>query len=280
MGTRYFASKLVSQNYAIYRPSYPDSVFALCIDFLNNGATNEANKFPFAIDVGCGTGHQSTAPLAKYFDSVLGVDISEEQIAEAKKSKHPENVSFKVSAGEALPVENETVSLLQVAAAAHWMDLAKFFREADRVLTPGGVIALYSYAGLAQASSHPKSAEVNPILKEIADRPEERGFFASGNYMVRRRYTDECFQIPYSDKTRIDNIPHPITKTVEDYINFCKTSSPFRRMEEAEPDLTKQWMEGATFRLLNALETTDMSSEFTFYLQVHMLLGHKPHQPK
>ncbi|XP_067950695.1 putative methyltransferase DDB_G0268948 isoform X2 [Watersipora subatra] len=253
MGTRYFADKQGAQNYAIYRPSYPDSVFASCINFLKNGATNEVNKFPFAVDVGCGTGHQSTVPLAKYFDSVLGIDISKEQISEAKKSKHPENVDFKVSAGEALPVENETVSLLQVAAAAHWMDLAKFYKEADRVLTPGGVVALYSYAGAAQTSNHPKSAEIDPILKEIAERPVERGFFVPGNDMVRRRYTDECFQIPYSDKTR---------------------------MEEAEPDLTKQWMEDATSRLLNALETTDMSSQFTYYLEVHMLLGRKPHQPK
>ncbi|XP_067950694.1 putative methyltransferase DDB_G0268948 isoform X1 [Watersipora subatra] len=280
MGTRYFADKQGAQNYAIYRPSYPDSVFASCINFLKNGATNEVNKFPFAVDVGCGTGHQSTVPLAKYFDSVLGIDISKEQISEAKKSKHPENVDFKVSAGEALPVENETVSLLQVAAAAHWMDLAKFYKEADRVLTPGGVVALYSYAGAAQTSNHPKSAEIDPILKEIAERPVERGFFVPGNDMVRRRYTDECFQIPYSDKTRIDNIPHPITNTVEDYIKFCKTLSQFRRMEEAEPDLTKQWMEDATSRLLNALETTDMSSQFTYYLEVHMLLGRKPHQPK
>ncbi|XP_067951057.1 putative methyltransferase DDB_G0268948 [Watersipora subatra] len=277
MGTRYFAGKLVAQNYAIYRPSYPDSVFALCIDFLKNGISNEANKFPLAVDVGCGTGHQSTVPLAKYFDSVLGVDIGEKQIAEAKKSKHPENVAFQVSAGEALPVENETVSLLQVAAAAHWMDIVQFYKEADRVLTPGGVVALFSYASAPETSNHPKSAEIDPILKEIANRPEERGCFVSGNYMVRRRYADECFQIPYADKTRIDNIIHPITNTVEDYIKFCKTLSPIRKMEEAEPDLTKQWMEDATARLLNALETTDMSSKFTYNLEVHMLLGRKPH---
>ncbi|XP_067950227.1 putative methyltransferase DDB_G0268948 [Watersipora subatra] len=242
--------------------------------------SNEVIKFPFAVDVGCGTGHQSTVPLAKYFDSVLGVDISEEQIAEANKSKHPENVNFKVAAGEALPVENETVSLLQAAAAAHWMDLAQFYKEADRVLTPGGVVTLYCNAGPAQALNHPKSTEVDPILKEIYERPLERGFCPPANDLVRRRYTDECFQIPYSDKTRIDNIPHPITNTVEGYVKFCKTLSSFRKMEQAEPDLTEQWIEDATSRLLNALETTDMSSELVVYFQVHMLLGRKPHQPK
>ena len=38
-----------------------------------------------AVDVGCGTG-QATLALADHFDSVLGVDISENQISEARKS--------------------------------------------------------------------------------------------------------------------------------------------------------------------------------------------------
>ncbi|XP_067950226.1 putative methyltransferase DDB_G0268948 [Watersipora subatra] len=277
---RYFEDKLVAQNYAIYRPPYPDSVFIASVNFLNSNATNEANKFPFAVDVGCGTGHQSTVPLAKYFDSVLGVDISKEQISEAEKSKHPENVNFKVSAGESLPVEDETVSLLQAATAAHWMNLDKFYKEADRVLTPGGVIALFSYSSGFQTLDHHHSAEINAILEEMEDRPYKRGFYAAGNCKLKRRYTDNCFLIPYTDTVRLNNIPQPVTATVEGFLGFYSNQSPFRRMKEAEPDLTAKWMEDVTTRLLNTLETTGMSSEFTYNLEVHMLLGRKPHQPK
>ena len=38
-----------------------------------------------AVDVGCGTG-QATLALADHFERVLGVDISENQISEARKS--------------------------------------------------------------------------------------------------------------------------------------------------------------------------------------------------
>ena len=39
-----------------------------------------------SIDIGCGTGSY-TAALAEYFDFVLGVDISDEMIAYARKRK-------------------------------------------------------------------------------------------------------------------------------------------------------------------------------------------------
>ena len=43
-----------------------------------------------AVDVGCGTGN-NTRPLAVYFDHVIGVDVSETQISEAKRAKVEEN---------------------------------------------------------------------------------------------------------------------------------------------------------------------------------------------
>ena len=38
-----------------------------------------------------------------------------------------------------------TASLVTVAQAAHWFDLDAFYREVDRVLKPGGVVALWCY---------------------------------------------------------------------------------------------------------------------------------------
>ena len=47
-----------------------------------------------AVDIGCGTG-QSTRPLAPYFENVLGFDISEAQVENAKKEDTPENVEYR-----------------------------------------------------------------------------------------------------------------------------------------------------------------------------------------
>ena len=46
-----------------------------------------------AIDVGCGTGI-STKLMAKYFDRIIGVDVSEAQISEAINNNQYDNVEF------------------------------------------------------------------------------------------------------------------------------------------------------------------------------------------
>ena len=47
-----------------------------------------------AVDIGCGTG-QSTRPLAPYFEKVLGFDISEAQLENAKREETPDNVEYR-----------------------------------------------------------------------------------------------------------------------------------------------------------------------------------------
>ena len=47
-----------------------------------------------AVDIGCGTG-QSTRPLSPYFENVLGFDISEAQLENAKKEETPNNVEYR-----------------------------------------------------------------------------------------------------------------------------------------------------------------------------------------
>jgi SAM-dependent methyltransferase len=52
-----------------------------------------------------------------------------------------------VALAENSGLENESVDLITVATALHWFDQQKFYAEADRVLKPGGILAVWSYAG-------------------------------------------------------------------------------------------------------------------------------------
>ena len=42
---------------------------------------------------------------------------------------------------------SSSADLVSVSTAAHWFDLPRFLREVDRVLAPGGVLAMYGYCG-------------------------------------------------------------------------------------------------------------------------------------
>jgi len=77
-----------------------------------------------------------------------------------------QNNIFRVSPAESLPVEDNSVTLIQAAAALHWLNYEKFYRECDRVLVPGGVIAAFSYT-LNIHFDHPMAAEIAEVFLEV-----------------------------------------------------------------------------------------------------------------
>lgn len=124
--------------YAQFRPSYPAS--------LASELAQLAPSTDLAVDTGCGNG-QFTTTLGAAFDQVIGLDPSEEQIANA--APHP-RVAYQQAPAEALPasIRNDSVSLVSAAQAAHWFDLPAFYAEARRIAAPGAVLALICYGVL------------------------------------------------------------------------------------------------------------------------------------
>lgn len=120
-------------EYAAHRPSYPDELPGLLAGLPRHPR--------LAVDVGCGTG-QLSAPLAQHFQRVIGVDVSESQIAAA--TAHP-RVEYQVGAAESLSTE-APVDLFTVAQAAHWIDdLDAFYQRVRALGAEGSAIALISY---------------------------------------------------------------------------------------------------------------------------------------
>ncbi|KAK3603291.1 hypothetical protein CHS0354_007620 [Potamilus streckersoni] len=143
MAHRYFEKSSHTEAYALYRPTYPESVYDAILKYCYESSGLREAELELAVDVGCGSG-QSTLPLGKYFKKVIGVDISQEQIKHAPQNIS--NISFQVGQSEDLNfLKNDTVDLITVAQALHWMDLDKFYPEVERTLKPGGVFVAYGY---------------------------------------------------------------------------------------------------------------------------------------
>jgi SAM-dependent methyltransferase len=122
--------------YARFRPEYPRQLAA----FLASAAPD----CRLAVDVGCGNG-QLTQLLAPYFEKVVGLDPSADQIANAVPN---ERIDYRCAPAEQLPVPDASASLITAAQAAHWFDLPAFYREVRRIAVPGAVLALVSYGVL------------------------------------------------------------------------------------------------------------------------------------
>lgn len=123
----------VASRYADFRPHYPAELF----DYLATLVPRDAVVW----DCAAGNG-QATRGLAERFARVVATDASAEQIASAPVL---DNAEFRVALAEDSGLPDGPVGLVTVAQAVHWFDLPRFYAEVNRVLVPGGVLAVWAY---------------------------------------------------------------------------------------------------------------------------------------
>lgn len=81
---------------------------------------------------------------------------------------HPsDRCDLRQSTAEKLPVPVGEVDLVTAMTAAHWFDRPKFLVEADRVLRPGGCLALLSYTLDMELEYGHVTKTLNDICKEV-----------------------------------------------------------------------------------------------------------------
>lgn len=167
----YFSGE--SESYARHRPRYPPALF----DYL----ATLTDDHELAWDVGTGSG-QAAVGLAAHFGVVIATDASDSQLAAAVP--HP-RVSYRLARAHQSGLTDRSVSMITVAQALHWFDQPPFFREAGRVLRPGGLLAIWGYGDLTM---EPELEEVvNRLSKETVGPwwTEERRMVDEGYASVR-----------------------------------------------------------------------------------------------
>lgn len=136
-------SQNILQNNTKFRPGPPEELVKKIQDYLGESL---APPYETALDMGCGSG-RSTTGLAPHFKNVVGFDNREDPLNYAKKSSHDGNynIIFRKGSAERIQSLDSSVSLVCAGQCAHWFSLPKFYSEASRVLTPGGILAVYGY---------------------------------------------------------------------------------------------------------------------------------------
>jgi len=99
-----------------------------------------------AVEIGPGIG-RICAALAEHFDRVVGIDVSEEMVTKARGYVTDPKVTFLVGNGVTLaPLEDASVDFVtSFTVLQHLPDtdlVLGYFREAARILRPGGVMAI------------------------------------------------------------------------------------------------------------------------------------------
>lgn len=130
----YFAPESAAERYARGRPFFHALVVGRVCEFLSL-----ARPVGRALDVGCGTGLSSVA-LKQIAARVVGADASSAMLARAPRE---EGIAYVLARAEALPFGAGAFDLLTLSQVFHWLDAARFFAEARRVLRAGGFVVAY-----------------------------------------------------------------------------------------------------------------------------------------
>jgi ubiquinone/menaquinone biosynthesis C-methylase UbiE len=111
------------------RPSYPDEA----VDWLLPAGAHTV------LDLGAGTGKLTRAQVARGLE-VIAVEPIDEMRASLEATL-PEVQALKGTA-EDIPLPDQSVDVITVAQAWHWVDVELATAEAARVLKPGGTLGL------------------------------------------------------------------------------------------------------------------------------------------
>lgn len=272
MAFRLFEGKEHASIYHKYRFTPPHKLKDIIIQYLG---IKKGTPHVLAVDVGCGTG-QSSRLLAPYFTHVVGIDISECQLEEARGVPGYPNVTYSKGTAEELPFPDASVDLLTAASAAHWFDQSKFLAEAQRVLKPGGCIALLGFSDLNTKFCYQDCGEK---LFQIYDEVKKVLLpYTSHQVAVADGKLEELYSaIPFPDKERIENFKSKTFISVRNLLGFIESFSMFQAFKKKDQKSAEDLLLNTQKRFLEEMGVTSPDTEIEQELEYFCALATKPH---
>lgn len=222
----YFSRQAVVYRQA--RPGYPEALYNWLASLVS----------PDAVVWDCATGNgQAALSLARYFPRVIATDASEQQIHNAVEH---ERIDYRVATAEQSGLPDASVDLLTAATAAHWFHHEAFYKEAERVLKPGGIIALWTY----------HSTRIAPDIDSVVSHYEHsvlKGYWAKEIGHVVSRYATLPFPFPTIDTPTFQSSAE---WTAEQLVGFFMSWSAtqhfiatqgYNPLDTVIPDLLRAW---------------------------------------
>lgn len=234
-------------RYRDERPQYPSEFFELLRDYAEG-------PLKLTVDFACGTG-QATIALARISEKVMGVDASAVMIKEANNVNHPQSVSFRVGKEADLldMFEPNSVDMVTVAEAAHWLKYPEMFNSVHTILRAGGTFAIWAYAPVFTIVNHAQAtALIQAQLRKDLVPLFESGVRLLFDYYKDIQYPEDLFYdcVRHVNKCAGDGVVRGLEMkrdmTVDQVFEFLKTYSGYHTwcaQHPGEPDVVVELKE-------------------------------------
>lgn len=265
---------LKAASYPKFRPAPPPELIKKIIGYLNERLST---PFDTAVDVGCGNG-KSTEALSPYFKNVIGFESSSLKDIYAQKAGGLYNIIYRQGTAEGIGCLDDSVQLVTAAQCAHWFNLKKFYSEVERVLAPGGVLAIYGYSlPVCEKPCH----EINGIIDELMNKKlAEFMPFQSKHLYVHKYQTKDFENFTFNKEPlkRDEDSSLKVKGSISDLVNYIRSTATFQNYEnsygqtagnEILHQLEDDLMQAAGS---DKMEKSDLNIIFNFV----MVMGRKP----
>ncbi|CAL8240527.1 unnamed protein product [Merluccius merluccius] len=272
MSYRLFEGKEHASIYQKYRFVPPEEVKDLILQYLDK--KRDGRPLGLAVDLGCGTG-QISRLLAPHFQDLVGLDISEGQLEEARAVQGYPNITYRLGAAEELPFADSSVDLLTAASAAHWFQPQRFLAEAQRVLRPRGCMALLGFDdNHLRLQSRDCGDRLTRIYREVR---EVLLPYTSGQVSVANNKLQELFgAIPFPDKHRVDSIQVRCGVSVRALLGFIESWSMFQTYSRTQPAAAQLLLHNTRTRFLEEIGAESADTEMEIHMEYFCILASKP----
>ncbi|XP_053733788.1 uncharacterized protein LOC128766291 [Synchiropus splendidus] len=270
MANRLFEGKEQAATYWKYRLS-PSELIEHAIKFLEK---QKSRPFELAVDTGCGSG-QATVVLAKHFASVIGTDVSPAQLDKAVQHSLMPNITYKECVAEKLPVADISVDLVTAVSAFHWFDGPCFLQEVDRVLKPGGCLAMFNFTGDMELSYPDCCLE---SLQQVCDEFHGalRPYWSPLLINNVQRYLEVYKSIPYTEKEWHEGVRVKRSVPLSSYIGLVESFSSYEALRREDPQRAASLSQDICQRLMSIMKVTSAETEVLLTVKYYYMLASKP----
>lgn len=156
---------------------------------------------------------------------MIGIDPSEDQLAHAIRK---DNIEYRCNKGEDLSfLPPNSVDLVTIATALHWLDVELFIDNVKRVLKPRtGVLAVWTY-GLGTLDN-PQAQAINHEVAHV-----KLAKYWHGKQSIVDNYYQELLPLfPYQSTSCQHTIERQIETTLGGLLGFIQSTSVYQTFRE------------------------------------------------